>query len=224
MNLDKQKEKVGEAAVEYIATLYPDRLKLGIGTGSTAECFIRGLGRLKDRIEATVPSSSRSEALLRQVGLPVVDLNEVDLLDAYVDGADEINADLQMVKGGGAALTREKIVAAASNEFVCIADETKLVDVLGAFPVPVEVIPMARGLVARELAKLGAQPVWREGTNTDNGNWILDLHGLSVGSPDELERQIETIPGVVCSGIFAQNAATRAFIAKGDQVVCLDRY
>ena len=143
MNLDKQKEKVGEAAVEYIATLYPDRLKLGIGTGSTAECFIRGLGRLKDRIEATVPSSSRSEALLRQLGLPVVDLNEVDLLDAYVDGADEVNAALQMVKGGGAALTREKIVAAASNEFVCIADETKLVDVLGAFPVPVEVIPMA---------------------------------------------------------------------------------
>ena len=154
MNLDKQKEKVGEAAVEYIATMCSDRLKLGIGTGSTAECFIRGLGRLKDRIEATVPSSSRSEALLRQVGLPVVDLNEVDLLDAYVDGADEINADLQMVKGGGAALTREKIVASASNVFVCIADETKLVEMLGAFPIPVEVIPMARSLVARELAKL----------------------------------------------------------------------
>ena len=223
MNLDKQKEKVGEAAIEYVATLYPDRLKLGIGTGSTAEYFIRGLGRLKDRIEATVPSSSRSEDLLRQMGLPVVDLNEVESLDAYVDGADEINADLQMVKGGGAALTREKIVASASNVFVCIADESKLVEMLGAFPIPVEVIPMARSLVTRELAKLGAQAIWREGTNTDNGNWILDLHGLSVGSPDELERHIETVPGVVCSGIFAQNAATRAFLAKGDGVVCLER-
>lgn len=223
VDLHKQKEQVGAAAVDYVERLYPDRLKLGIGTGSTAECFIRGLARLKSRIEVTVASSARSEALLKELGIPVVDLNHVESLDVYVDGADEINDNLEMIKGGGAALTREKIVAAASERFVCIADETKLVRTLGAYPVPVEVIPMARSLVARALADLNAQPVWREGVTTDNGNWILDVHGLSVDFPETLEKRIETIPGVVCCGIFAHNAASLALLAVGDEVRRLER-
>ena len=222
MNLQAQKEKVGEAAVEFVASLYPDRLKLGIGTGSTAECFIRSLTVLKDRIDATVPSSVRSEALLREMDLPVMDLNAVGSLDVYIDGADEINAELEMVKGGGAALTREKIVAAASNAFVCIADETKLVDKLGSFPIPIEVIPIARSMVARELVVMGGQPVWREDTTTDNGNWLLDVHGLPVSEPLGLEQRIELIPGVVCCGIFARNAANLALIASATGIQRLE--
>ena len=193
--MDQQtlKEAVAAAALERVKALPGDRLALGIGTGSTAECFIRLLPALQGRIEVTVSSSERSEAMLAELGLPVVDLNTVTGLDAYIDGADETNSELQLIKGGGAALTREKIVAAASDVFICIADVSKRVATLGAFPLPVEVIPMARSLVTRELSKLGGEPVWREGVVTDNGNVILDVHGLVIDRPAELEDRINQI-------------------------------
>jgi len=197
------KEKVAEAAFERVAAGHSDNLLLGIGTGSTAECFIRLLPQLKSRIEATVASSERSATLLSELGLPVVDLNSVGPLDVYIDGADEANSQLHLIKGGGAALTREKIVAAASRQFICIADESKSVELLGAFPLPVEVIPMARSQVARELVKLGGQPVWREDVVTDNGNSILDVHGLSIQEPSKMETVINQITGAVCNGLFA---------------------
>lgn len=201
------KEKVAEAAFQRVAAEHNDRLLLGIGTGTTAECFIRLLPQLKSRIEATVASSERSAALLSELDLPVVDLNSVGPLDVYVDGADEANSQLHLIKGGGAALTREKIVAAASRQFICIADESKRVETLGAFPLPVEVIPMARSHVARALVKLGGQPVWREGVITDNGNMILDVHGLSIMDARQLETAINQVTGVVCNGLFANRAA-----------------
>jgi ribose 5-phosphate isomerase A len=201
------KEKVAEAAFQRVAAEHNDRLLLGIGTGTTAECFIRLLPQLKSRIEATVASSERSAALLSELDLPVVDLNSVGPLDVYVDGADEANSQLHLIKGGGAALTREKIVAAASRQFICIADESKRVETLGAFPLPVEVIPMARSHVARALVKLGGQPVWREGVITDNGNMILDVHGLSIVDARQLETAINQVTGVVCNGLFANRAA-----------------
>ena len=218
MDLQEQKERVGAAAVDYVESLYPDRLKLGIGTGSTAECFIRSLVRLKSRIEVTVASSERSEALLKELGLPVVDLNQVESLDAYIDGADEINNNLEMIKGGGAALTREKIVASAAEKFVCIADETKLVEVLGAFPLPVEVIPMARSYAARSLLQLGGQPVWREGVVTDNGNIILDLHGQQFIDPCGAESAINQVAGVVSNGLFARRPADLLLLATSQGV------
>ena len=207
--MDQQllKEKVAEAAFQRVAAEHNDRLLLGIGTGTTAECFIRLLPQLKSRIEATVASSERSASLLSELGLPVVDLNSVGPLDVYVDGADEANSQLHLIKGGGAALTREKIVAAASRQFICIADESKRVETLGAFPLPVEVIPMARSHVARALVKLGGQPVWREGVITDNGNMILDVHGLSIVDARQLETAINQVTGVVCNGLFANRAA-----------------
>jgi ribose 5-phosphate isomerase A len=157
------------------------------------------------------------------MGLPVVELNQVESLDAYIDGADEINPNLEMIKGGGAALTREKIVASAAETFVCIADETKLVEVLGAFPIPIEVIPMARSVIARQLVALGGQPVWREGVVTDNGNWILDVHGMAVDDPESLEKHLETLPGVVCSGIFAMNPAQLALLGRDGEVTQMVR-
>lgn len=207
--MDQQllKEKVAEAAFERVAAEHSDALLLGIGTGTTAECFIRLLPQLKSRIEATVASSERSAALLSELGLPVVDLNSVGPLDVYIDGADEANSQLHLIKGGGAALTREKIVAAASRQFICIADESKRVETLGAFPLPVEVIPMARSHVARALVKLGGQPVWRDGVITDNGNIILDVHGLSIVDACQLETAINTVAGVVCNGLFAKRPA-----------------
>lgn len=201
------KEQVAEAALERVAARHSDRLLLGIGTGTTAECFIRRLPAIRSRIEATVASSERSATLLEELGLPVMDLNSVGPLDVYVDGADEANAQLALIKGGGAALTREKIVAAASEEFICIADTSKRVGVLGVFPLPVEVIPMARSHVARELAQLGGQPVWREGTITDNGNLILDVHGLQISDPLDMETRINQMAGVVCNGLFANRPA-----------------
>ena len=201
------KEKVAEAAFERVAAEHSDKLLLGIGTGTTAECFIRLLPQLKSRIEATVASSERSASLLSDLGLPVVDLNSVGPLDVYIDGADEANSQLHLIKGGGAALTREKIVAAASTQFICIADESKRVETLGAFPLPVEVIPMARSHVARALAKLGGQPLWREGVITDNGNLILDVHGLRIADARQLETAINMLAGVVCSGLFAHRPA-----------------
>ena len=201
------KEKVAEAAFERVAAEHSDKLLLGIGTGTTAECFIRLLPQLKSRIEATVASSERSAALLSELGLPVVDLNSVGPLDVYIDGADEANSQLHLIKGGGAALTREKIVAAASRQFICIADESKRVKTLGAFPLPVEVIPMARSHVARELLALGGQPVWREGVITDNHNLILDVHGMAIEDALAMEARINHITGVVCNGLFAARPA-----------------
>lgn len=201
------KDQVAAAAIERIAQLDSDDLVLGIGTGSTAECFIRRLPGLRGRIDTTVASSERSAALLRELGIPVSDLNSVGNLDAYIDGADEANHHLQLIKGGGAALTREKIVAAASELFICIADESKLVGILGTFPLPIEVIPMARSYVARELVKLGGTPVWREGIITDNGNLIIDVHGLEITQAIALEEDINHITGVVCNGLFARRPA-----------------
>ena len=176
---------------------------VGIGTGSTANHFIDLLASLKDQIDGTVASSIASAKRLQGHGIRVLDLNEAGQLSLYVDGADESNAHLHLIKGGGGALTREKIVAGASDKFICIADESKLVPTLGKFPLPIEVIPMARSLVARELVKLGGNPVLREGFTTDNGNIILDIHGLEILNPVDLESRINQIPGVVTNGLFA---------------------
>ena len=218
--MDQQalKELVASAAVARVAAIHSDNLVLGIGTGSTAECFIRQLVILRGRIDVTVASSERSAELLKSLDIPVDDLNNVGELDAYIDGADEANHHLQLIKGGGAALTREKIVAAASKEFICIADESKLVGILGAFPLPVEVIPMARSYVARQLVALGGQPVWREGTVTDNGNVILDVYGLQIAQAMNLEERIDHIAGVVSSGLFALRPADVLLLGTGDGV------
>lgn len=192
-----------------------------MGTGSTANCFIEELAAIKHTFDAAVASSEATHQRLVAHGISVLDLNSTPRLDVYVDGADEIDPSRNMIKGGGAALTREKIVAAAADEFVCIADDSKLVDCLGTFPLPVEVIPMARGLVARALVDLNGHPIWREGVITDNGNIILDVHGLTIADPLELEGRINNIAGVVCNGIFAQQAANVAFLAGADGVTTL---
>ncbi len=202
MDQDALKKQAAEAALDYV-----DGGIIGVGTGSTVNHFIDFLATIKGRIEGAVSSSEVSTERMRQHGIPVMDLNAAGSLSLYVDGADESNHHLQLIKGGGGALTREKIVAAASDKFVCIADESKLVDVLGAFPLPVEVIPMARSYVARELVKLGGTPVWREGFVTDNGNVILDVQGLQIMEPMKLEQQINNLAGVVTVGIFALRPA-----------------
>lgn len=203
MNQDELKRQVAEAALEYVV---PGTI-IGVGTGSTANMFIDALARIKGRIEGTVASSVASAERLKGHGIPVLDLNDAGELSVYIDGADESNRHLQLIKGGGGALTREKIVAAASEKFVCIADESKLVDVLGAFPLPIEVIPMARSYVARELVKIGGRPVLREGFTTDNGNIILDVHDLEIMEPAKLEDQLNNIPGIVTVGLFALRPA-----------------
>lgn len=202
MNPDELKRQAAEAALAHV-----DGGVIGVGTGSTVNQFIDVLAGIKHRIEGAVSSSEASTARLKQHGIPVFDLNAVGELALYVDGADESNARLELIKGGGGALTREKIVAAASRSFVCIADESKLVAVLGQFPLPVEVIPMARSLVARELVRLGGTPVWREGYVTDNGNLILDVQNLAITDPVGLEQQINALAGVVTVGLFAQRPA-----------------
>lgn len=203
MNQDEMKKAVAAAAIEYIK---PGMI-VGVGTGSTANYFIDELARIKGQIETTVASSEASAERLKSHGIPVEDLNMVNEIAVYVDGADESNKYLHLVKGGGGALTREKIVAAVAKQFVCIADETKLVDILGKFPLPVEVIPMARSYVARELVKMGGQPVYREGFVTDNGNVILDVHGLQIMNPVEMENTLNGIVGVVTNGLFAARPA-----------------
>ncbi|HUL10709.1 MAG TPA: ribose-5-phosphate isomerase RpiA [Methylococcaceae bacterium] len=203
MTQDELKKKVAEAALNYAKGVSI----VGIGTGSTVNHFIDLLADLKADIEAAVSSSEMSTARLKKIGIPVIDLNAAGGLDVYIDGADEVNAHLQMIKGGGGALTREKIIAGASRKFVCIVDETKYVDVLGRFPLPVEVIPMARSFVAREMVKLGGQPQWREGYVTDNGCQILDVYNLEILNPPQLEGEINNIPGVVTVGIFALRPA-----------------
>ena len=202
MNQDEMKKLAAEAALDYV-----EGGIIGVGTGSTVNHFIDALAKVRARIEGAVSSSEASTERLKQQGIPVYDLNATGGLSLYVDGADESNPQLQLIKGGGGALTREKIVAAASEKFVCIADESKLVKILGQFPLPVEVIPMARSYVARELVKLGGTPVWRENFITDNGNLILDVEHLEILEPRKLEQQINNIAGVVTVGIFALRPA-----------------
>ncbi len=202
MDQNAMKQAVARAAIAFV----PQGI-IGVGTGSTANFFIDELAKIKGKIDGAVASSEATAQRLRGHGIPVLDLNAIGEMDVYVDGADEITRHLHMIKGGGGALTREKIVAASSRQFICLADETKLVDVLGQFPLPVEVIPMARGYVARQLVKLGGQPVLREGFLTDNGNVILDVSGLSILNPPELETMLNQIVGVVTNGLFAHRPA-----------------
>ena len=203
--MDREAEK--RLAAQRAITWVEDGTVVGVGTGSTVAHFIDELGKIKGRIEAAVSSSEKSTALLQQAGIRVVDLNSAGELALYVDGADECDAHKRLIKGGGAALTREKIVAEASQKFICIIDSSKRVDVLGTFPLPIEVIPMARSLVGREIVKLGGQPVWRDGVVTDNGNWVIDVHGWQITDPVALEAELNQIPGVVTVGLFARRPA-----------------
>ncbi|MBT5719471.1 MAG: ribose-5-phosphate isomerase RpiA [Gammaproteobacteria bacterium] len=212
MTQDELKLAVAQTAFEYVESLLDNDTIIGVGTGSTANLFIAELGKIKHKIYGTVASSEESARRLKELHISVLDLNSAGTLRVYVDGADETNKHLQLIKGGGAALTREKIIAAASEEFVCIADESKLVPVLGKFPLPVEVIPMARSYVAREIVKLGGDPVYREGCITDNGNNILDIYNLEILDPRKLETQLNQITGVVCNGLFAERGANRLFL------------
>jgi ribose 5-phosphate isomerase A len=223
MTQDELKKAVAKAAIEHV----PADCIVGVGTGSTANFFIEELGRIRSRVEAAVASSEATAARLKAVGIPVLDLNSVDALPVYVDGADEVTRGLHMIKGGGGALTREKIVAAVADKFVCIADASKLKDVLGAFPLPVEVIPMARSHVGRQLKALGGQPELRMAAGgerpflTDNGNLILDLHHLRITDPVGLEAEINQIVGVVANGLFARRKADVVLLgaATGVQVL-----
>jgi len=203
MNQDEMKRKAAEAAMDYVVE---DEI-IGVGTGSTVNHFIDCLADIKGKIRGAVSSSEASTRLLEERGIEVFDLNNVDYIPVYVDGADESDHYLSLIKGGGGALTREKIIAGASQKFVCIADESKLVDVMGKFPLPIEVIPMARSFIARKLAALGGRPEWRENFITDNGNVILDVHGLEIMEPVKMENEINSWPGVVTCGLFANRGA-----------------
>ena len=211
-NTEQGKKLAAQAAIEYV----PAGSVVGVGTGSTVNYFIDELAKIKNRIEGAVSSSEASTQRLRDHGIEVFDLNSVNDLPVYIDGADESNENLQLIKGGGGALTREKIIAQMAKKFVCIADETKLVDVLGEFPLPVEVIPMARSMIARELVKRGGQPVYRDGFVTDNGNQILDVHNLRIMEPARLETELNDLPGVVTVGIFALRPADVLILGTAD--------
>ncbi|ABE54380.1 ribose-5-phosphate isomerase [Shewanella denitrificans OS217] len=214
MTQDEMKKAAGWAALKYVEV---DSI-VGVGTGSTVNHFIDALATMKHNIKGAVSSSVASTEKMKALGIDVFDLNEVSELSIYVDGADEINAHMDMIKGGGAALTREKIVAAVADKFICIVDNTKQVDVLGQFPLPVEVIPMARSYVARELVKLGGDPVYRQGVITDNGNVILDVYNLKILNPKALETQINAIVGVVTNGLFANRGADILLMGTPDGV------
>lgn len=218
MTPDEKKQQVAKAALEYVV----ENTIIGIGTGSTANHFVDALATIKHKIDGTVASSDATAARLKSHGIPVLDLNGVDEISVYIDGADESNRHLHLIKGGGGALTREKIVAAVSKRFVCIADDSKLVDMIGNFPLPVEVIPMARSYVARELVKLGGQPVWRKDFVTDNGNLILDVHNLQINEPVALETKINQIIGVVTNGLFAVRGADVLLLGSDDGVKILE--
>jgi ribose 5-phosphate isomerase A len=218
MTPDEKKQQVAKVALDYVVE---DSI-IGIGTGSTANHFIDALAAIKNKIEGTVASSNATAERLKSHGIPVFELNSVDEISVYIDGADESNNYLHLIKGGGGALTREKIVAAVSKRFVCIADDSKLVGVLGKFPLPVEVIPMARSYVAREIVKLGGQPVWRENFITDNGNVILDIHNLQISEPVKLENQLNSIVGVVTNGLFAARPANVLLLGSDNGVKVLD--
>ena len=214
---DDLKRAVAQAAIDYV----PNDCIVGVGTGSTANFFIDELAKIKHKIRGAVASSEASTKRLQGHGIEVLSLNDAGDLPVYVDGADEITRHMHMVKGGGGALTREKIVAAASKKFICVCDQSKLVDVLGKFPLPIEVIPMARSYIARELVKLGGQPKLREGFTTDNGNVILDVHGLSIMNPVELETALNQLAGVVTNGLFARRAADVLLLGTPDGVKTL---
>ena len=213
MNQLEMKKIAAQAALQFVK---PDMI-VGVGSGSTVNCFIEALGTLKDQIKGAVAASKNSEALLREQGIEVFSTNDVSSLDIYVDGADEINPQKMMIKGGGAALTREKIVAALAKNFICIVDSSKQVDVLGStFPLPIEVIPMARSQVARQLVTLGGAPEYREGVVTDNGNIILDVHNFAIMNPVEMEKKLNNIAGVVTNGVFALRPADTVIIGTPD--------
>ena len=209
MKQDSKKRRAALAALSYLR----DGIVLGVGTGSTVDFFIDALTDYRGRFEAVVSSSSRSTERLESLGIEVSELSDVPTIDLYVDGADEANKHRQLIKGGGGALTREKILAGAAREFVCIVDDSKLVGRLGAFPLPVEVIPMARSFVSKQMIRSGGQPIWREGFVTDNGNQILDVHNLNISNPVEMENRFNQIPGVVTVGIFAQRPADTLIVA-----------
>ena len=215
MTQDELKQKTAEAALEYVKGVPV----IGVGTGSTVRHFIDYLADMKSEIDGAVSSSEATTEHLRKVGIPVLDLNSVGTIDVYVDGADEVNPLKQMIKGGGGALTREKIIGGASRKFICIVDETKKVDALGAYPLPVEVIPMARSYVSREMVKLGGQPVWREDFFTDNGNEIIDVRNLDIMEPIAMEKTINNITGVVTVGLFAMRPADVVLIGSQDQII-----
>lgn len=217
MTQDDKKKAAALAALEYVE---PGTV-IGVGTGSTANHFVDALAKIRGKIDGAVASSLATAERLKKAGIPVLDLNATGGLPLYVDGADEATRHLHLVKGGGGALTREKIVAAASAKFICVADDSKLVDVLGKFPLPVEVVPMARSYVARELVKLGGQPVLREGFTTDNGNQILDVHHLTILNPVELEERLDHIAGVVTNGLFARRPADVLLLGTGRGVEAL---
>lgn len=219
MTQDEMKKAAGWAALEYVKK----GSIVGVGTGSTVNHFIDALATRKEEIKGAVSSSVASTERLKQIGIPVFDANEVASLDIYVDGADEINGEFDMIKGGGAALTREKIVAAIAKTYVCIVDNTKEVDVLGQFPLPVEVIPMARSYVARELVKLGGDPVYRQGVTTDNGNIILDVHNMQITNPKAMEDAINGIAGVVTVGLFAHRGADILLVGAPDGVKKIEK-
>jgi ribose 5-phosphate isomerase A len=213
MNQEEMKASAAQAALAFVEPRLGRKSIVGVGTGSTANHFIDALAGIRHKFDATVASSEASASRLKAHGIPVLDLNAVAEVTVYVDGADEVNPQRQLIKGGGGALTREKIVAASALEFVCIVDESKIVSRLGAFPLPVEVIPMARGLAARALRDLGGHPELRDGFITDNGNLILDVHGLRIDDPNTLESRINNIVGTVCNGIFAAQSAHVVFVA-----------
>lgn len=219
MTQDELKQAVARAAIAHV----PIGGIIGVGTGSTANFFIAELGKIKHKFDGAVASSKATAERLKALNIELLELNEVTELTVYVDGADEVTRSLEMIKGGGGALTREKIVSAVARTFVCIADESKLVDVLGRFPLPLEVIPMARSYVARELVKLGGQPEWRQGFVTDNGNVILDVHDLRIAKPAELETTLNQIPGVVTNGLFAQRGADILLLGRANGVETLRR-
>lgn len=207
------KQQAAEAALSFIEPMLTPQAVIGVGTGSTADLFIDGLAKYRGRFRGAVASSERSAKRLAGLGILVLDLNDVETMPVYVDGADEINNHLHMIKGGGGALTREKIVASVAKQFVCIADESKLVERLGKFPLPIEVLPIARQAVARVALQLGGQPVLRDGFTTDNGNQILDIHGLEITDAPAMERQLNCVPGVVTNGLFALCPANIALLA-----------
>ena len=223
MTQEQLKRAAAKAAIDYIKPKLQRETVIGVGTGSTANFFIDGLAEIKELFASTVASSSATAERLRSHNIAVRDLNEVDELSVYVDGADESDSQLALIKGGGAALTREKIVAACASEFVCIVDESKMVNTLGRFPLPVEVIPMARSYVMRQLNKLGGKPVYREGVVTDNGNIIVDVHDLIIRDPVMLEQKINQLAGVVTNGLFAQRGADMLILSKSSGVEMLSR-
>ena len=221
MTKDELKRAVAQAAFEHVESMLDDDTIVGVGTGSTANFFIEELGKISHKLNGTVASSEESTRRLKEHNIPVFDLNAVGEISVYVDGADEANDHLQLIKGGGGALTREKIIAAASKEFICIADDSKLVSTLGKFPLPVEVIPMARSYVARQIVKLGGDPVYRENCVTDNSNYILDVFNLKILNPRKLEYDLNQITGVVASGLFANRGADRLLLGSNTGVKTL---